>query len=111
MAHQRQPDTGFDAFKVGEYIGVPHSKHPVPAFAQPAITFGVICRLLKMLPAIQFNDELVRTADEVCNEWADWFLPVEFEACQTPVVEVYPQNLLCVGGSFSEPSSLRKRFR
>ena len=69
---------------IQENIVVPEAQHAPSVFLEPGCT-RLIVRTLSMLAAIELNDELVRDADEIGNEWADGLLAAKFVAREISV--------------------------
>ena len=77
LTQLRQNDAK-DAFSVTQYLWVPKSQHLISLRRERGVAravFWIIC----MLPAIDLNDELPLTTNEIDDIGANRFLPNEFE--------------------------------
>jgi len=70
-----------DAVSIAQDIGIPKAKNPVALRFKPPITLGVAF-VLRVLPAIDFDDQASLMANELDNEAPDRCLPPETKAAQ-----------------------------
>ena len=78
MRFQRCENCRQATIEIGQYIGIPKSQDPVTIRGQGGVAPN-IALAFGMLPAVNFNDELLIPADEVSDEWVDRRLPDELE--------------------------------
>ena len=63
-----------------QYIIVPETKHAITMLVKTPAAGVIVCLLIEMLAAVQFNHQMGLQADEVCIEIFDVMLATEFEA-------------------------------
>src|SRR5262249_62176005 len=77
-------------------IVVPEPLHEKIVRCQPAISLLVVVRV-RVLAAIDFDDDASTEANEIADEWAERDLPSEFEASEAPITQSEPKLALGIG--------------
>jgi hypothetical protein len=93
---QQRKQHGQHTLDVTQHIVVPEPLHEEIVRSQPAISLLVVLRL-RMLAAIDFDDETSTEANEVTDERAERNLPSEFEVNEAPITQSEPQLALGIG--------------
>ncbi len=84
---------------IAEYVRVPIAFHNEAIIHQPGRSITVRCQsgFGRVLPAIEFNDELKLEAIEVDDEGSDWSLTPESRVLEPFSAKLPPQQPLGVG--------------
>lgn len=82
-----------DTIQIFEDFVVPEADNLPTLVFQPGGAFQIL-RIIVMLTAIQFDDQLSLDANEVGYIPADRMLPTELEPIQLPIPNSDPQSLL-----------------
>lgn len=86
-------------------VVVPEAQYFEPLCVQPS-TWFIVCHVIEMLAAIEFDDEFVFETQEVGDVVANRFLSFELEFLKTTSAKVMPKSLF----SFSFSSAQYTRF-
>ena len=98
-------DSQQNAFEVVHNVVVPEAKDAESLIIKPGIPHAILILLLGMLTAIELNDKAFFKTDEIYNIGSERLLPFEFQTGQTRGAQVFPEELLRIGRSFSQVSS------
>ena len=63
---------------------IPESQNTIPGLGETRVSRNVL-GILRMLAAINFNNEFLFSADEIDNEGFDRFLPNKFETGKSAI--------------------------
>jgi hypothetical protein len=85
-----------NAISVAQDIGIPEAKDPVALRFKPPIALDVAL-ILRMLSAVDFNDQRSLVTNKIDNEAPDRCLPPEAETAQPMSAQRRPKTLLGVG--------------
>ena len=80
-----------NASQVARYIVVPEAQNSKVAIGQPFVAHGV-ARTVRMLSAVDLNDQPSLAANEVDGVWPDWLLPDEFVTVQPARTKAIPER-------------------
>ena len=107
---KRRCDLHQRAFGVGEDFIVPKPEHPEAVALKTQGSLTILCRaaLMRMLAAVNFDNEFGVEATEISNVRTNRNLPAEFEALETPVAQQRPQPPLRIG--LIAPEETRARY-
>ena len=96
---KRRCDLRQRAFGVGEDFIVPKPEHPEAVALKTQGSLTVLCRaaLMRMLAAVNFDNEFGVKATEISDVRTNRNLPAEFDACKAPVAQQRPQPPLRIG--------------
>ena len=78
------------AIRVREHIGIPETDDAVAAQFEKART-AFICRIVRMLTTIEFDDQLSFDADEIGDIKSDRKLPPELETTKGAIAQALPE--------------------
>src|SRR5947209_3399885 len=70
-------------FGILQKIVIPVAQHPVASVREPLAACGIFC-IVRMLAAINFDNDLLFVTNEIGDEGANRDLPPEFDALQLP---------------------------
>jgi hypothetical protein len=100
-----------NAVSITQNIGIPEAKNPVALRLQPPIALGVAL-VLRVLPAVDFDDQMPFVTHEIDNEASDRCLPPEAKTVQAVSAQRRPEALLGVGHLTAERLGARTlKFR
>jgi hypothetical protein len=85
-----------NAVSISQHIGIPEAEYPITFRLQPSISFDVAC-VLRVLPAIHFDDQLSLVANKVDDEATDRSLPPEAQSIQAVSAQRRPKTMLRIG--------------
>ena len=107
---KRRCDLRQRAFGVGEDFIVPKPEHPEAVALKTQGSLTVLCRaaLMRMLAAVNFDNEFGVEATEISDVRTNGNLPAEFDACKAPVAQQRPQSPLGIG--LISPEETRARY-
>jgi hypothetical protein len=80
---------------------VPESDNPPPAILQIFSSPGVIFQPLRMLPAVELDDQSPLNARKIDNIEPYRMLPAKFTICDIPAAQPKPQTAFGIGLSFA----------
>src|SRR5436853_304867 len=86
---------------IPQYVFVPEAHHHETRPLQPSAPFGILCRVFRVLAAVNLDDELRVDADEIGYVAINRYLPAKFPAMKLPVAEMPPEAAL--SGSLFAP--------
>jgi hypothetical protein len=68
--------------QISDHIGIPEADDPIAFPLQPGLPFAIArgCRIIVMVPAIEFDDQSPCRTEEVDDIGTDWRLPPEVSA-------------------------------
>ena len=89
-------------FHPQQHVVVPETNDAVTVGLQKTRALVVLWRALKVLAAIEFDDQRWIKAEEIDNVRSYWNLAAEFVTAQLPVAQSTPQGLLRIRGCGSE---------
>jgi len=97
---------------VGEDIDIVHAVNR-EAFAlqkdsSPFIIFHFKC--IAMCRAIDFDNETMAHADEICDVWWNWHLSAKFITTQSAVTQITPESSLSFGFFATQGAGKSKCF-
>lgn len=82
----------------GEDLSIPETKDLEALGAQPCVPLSVVSRLLRMLVAIEFDDDLMAIAGEIHHERPYRRLAPKFKPHEPPGAQLCPKLALSIGG-------------
>jgi hypothetical protein len=80
-----------------QYFIIPEANNPIPFRLKKSCSIGIACRLFRMLPAIQLNNQLLFETDEINDVWWNRVLPPKLESAEVAVLQLQPQPQFRVG--------------
>jgi hypothetical protein len=80
-----------NAVDIAEHIAVPNPDRPISKLAQHGIALA-IGGAVRMLAAIDLDNEMQIATDEVCDVGSDRLLPYELETAELPVAQMPPKQ-------------------
>ncbi|MBB4641744.1 hypothetical protein HNQ99_002057 [Rhizorhapis suberifaciens] len=80
-----------DPVRILQYIIVPEPQHGVTACLQRAGARLILGGPLRMLTAVQFDNQTSARTEEVCNMPTHWSLPPEFISFKSPSTKMMPE--------------------
>jgi hypothetical protein len=89
---------------VAQHVVVPESQDSIIVLRKPSVA-NYVTRIVRMLSAIDFNDEPMLAANQVDRVWSNRFLPNEFVAIELARSQPVPQLGFRVGRGSSQPPS------
>ena len=95
---------------VAQDIVIPESQNPITACYKPRVARRV-ARILRVLSAIDLDDQAMLTADKIDRVGADRLLAHEFTATECTRPQSIPQRLLGACCISAQPSRTRGRSR
>lgn len=98
------------AFCIGKDIVIPKPEYLEAVALKTQGSLIIFCRaaLMRMLAAVNFNNEFGVEATEISDVRTNGNLPAEFEACKAPVAQQRPQSPLGIG--LISPEETRARY-
>src|ERR1043165_4692030 len=85
-----------DAISIGQNIRIPEAENPVAFRLEPTIALDVAF-VLRVLSAVDFDDQVSLVTDEIDNEAPNGRLPAEAKAAQPMSAQRRPSTLLSGG--------------
>jgi hypothetical protein len=85
-ALQLREDHRENAFLISQHVGIPESQHVITVRAERGIARAVP-GIIRVLPAVNFDDEFLIATNEIYDIGPDGVLPNEFEPVQPPVAQ------------------------
>ena len=84
-------------FGLTQDVIIPETDHAKALGFEPGCSLRVARGTIRMLPAIQFDDEFLLEADEVHDIGRYRMLPAKFETGKVAISKELPKAQLCVG--------------
>lgn len=84
-------------FCLGKYLMVPETHYSIPGCLKPGISLSIIMSLIRMLPAIGFNNQSRLDRGKIDNIRPNHDLTAEFVACHATPTQIPPQQTLGIG--------------
>ena len=94
---QRRNDRIKDGFGSRQRVVIPEAQDAIAAGFQEPGACLVVRDTLRVLPAVQLDDQGSVRTDKIHGVWADRVLAAEFQPEQATVAEVEPYLRLCIG--------------
>ena len=104
--HQLFPYDFLDRLNFPQHLMIPESQNAKPLRLKPRCALSIISRLFSMLPAVQFNNQLLFKTYKIHNVRSDRLLPAKPVSFHLFNSQVGPQSLL--GFRWIFPESSRK---
>ena len=96
------PDHFEHSIDIFEYIMVPESQNNEPSRYQHVVSLGIVPRMLRVLAAIQLDNNFSGKTDEVEDVVLVRVLPSELGIVQLLPTQVLPKYVLCIGGCIAK---------
>jgi hypothetical protein len=87
---ERRQDHLQHAIRVLKHIVVPESEHKQTFSLEKRGASAVLRHLIRMLAAVQLNDQTALPAQEIADEWTNRHLAAEFETAEAPKPQMAP---------------------
>ena len=81
-----------NTLRIGERLMVPEAKYPETAIREISAPSHVMLHIQSVLPAIEFDDELLGESHKIDDIGANRLLPPEFAAAELPAAQHLPET-------------------
>ncbi|OJX15035.1 MAG: hypothetical protein BGO82_10055 [Devosia sp. 67-54] len=95
-----------NASQFPEDLAVPEPQNAIPTRVEEGRAAAVVCLIVDMLAAIDFDDKHALAAYEIGDERIDRHLPYEFEPGDAAIAQQIPQALFGLGGDLAQGACL-----
>jgi hypothetical protein len=86
-----------NTIQLAQDLAVPEAQDAIAAGVEICRATTIVCFIVDMLAAVDFDDEHKVATNEVCNEGIDRHLPDEFETSHGAISSQVPKALFGLG--------------
>ena len=94
---QGHPDRLFHQIELHQRFSIGEAQHAKSIGCEPRIARSVVLHLLRVLRAVNLDDESLLSAPEVDDVGSEWHLPPELVAFEAPLSERPPEAAFGIG--------------